>query len=154
MQTLLTLLEQARSSRDEALAARSRALAAEQAGADQAGQLRAYRDDYEQRWRAQFASGGQTVQVLAHYQSFAARLTQAIELQQRQVEQLRAQRERVDALLAERERRLASTQKLIERRLADDAQRLQRHERKHDDELAARVAARSAALRAGEGELT
>ena len=140
MQMLQTLLQHAQSERDAALAARRRAVDDEVAGLDQAEQLLAYRDNYERRWREQFGAGGASVQVLSHYQSFAARLTQAIEQQQLQLRHLRKQREAIESVLAERELKLASTTKLIERRRADEARTAARHERLLDDELAARAA--------------
>jgi flagellar FliJ protein len=139
MEMLLALLQQAQSQRDEALAARQRALDAERRAEAQAAQLLAYRQDYERRWRAQMADG-QGMAVVGCYQSFGERLTQAIEQQRRQVEALRAQRERIEAALLERERMLASTAKLLERRRADDARVAARHERRLDDESAARAA--------------
>lgn len=140
MQMLETLLQHAQRERDEALGAHARALDAERAAAAQAEQLLAYRGSYELRWREQFGGSGASAPVLSHYQSFGARLTQAIEQQQQLLRQLRTQREAIEAALAERERKLASTARLIERRRADEARTATRNERKLDDELAARAA--------------
>lgn len=136
---LSALLEQAERERDATLAARRRALDAEHAALQQLEQLLAWRTDSERRWRGPQA-GRQDAALLAHGHGFATRLTQAIELQREQAALLAEQRERIEVLLAERELKLASTAKLIERRRADEARVAARHERRLDDELAARAA--------------
>jgi flagellar FliJ protein len=133
------MLRHAESARDRARVQCERARNAERSAADQAQALQAYRDDYQQRWRAEFGRGG-TMPIVLCYQSFMARLTQAIEQQRQLLQQLFAGRTRAEAVLLECERKVASTRKLIERRLAEQQQVAARRERKHDDELAARHA--------------
>ena len=141
MQTLTTMLRQAESARDRVLAQCERVRSAERSAADQAQALQTYRDDYQKRWRAEFGRGG-AMPIVQCYQSFMARLTQAIEQQHQLLAQLGAGRTRAEAALLECERKVASTRKLIERRLAEAKQAAVRRERKHDDELAARHALR------------
>jgi flagellar export protein FliJ len=81
--------------------------------------------------------------IVLCYQSFTARLTQAIEQQRVQCQHLGAMRERTEQLLLERERDVASTAKLIERRRAEMSRAADRRERKAEDEMAARLAARA-----------
>jgi flagellar FliJ protein len=144
MELLLQMLRRAEAERDEAIAARARAWGAEQTALAQRQQLCAYRDDYEQRWHGHFRAGG-TMTTLVANPSFNGRLTQALEQQQRTLEHLRALRERADAALLERERKVASTAKLIERRLSDGRRAAARREAKLEDECAARAAATHAA---------
>ncbi len=139
MSSLAAVLQHMESERDEALAACTRAREAEAAAAAQAQQLAAYRAEYEQRWSGRFAAGS-TVTVMACYRSFMARLEQAIEQQRRQCEHLSAARVHAEARLLDCERRVAATAKLIDRRRLAEAQVAARHERKLDDELAARLA--------------
>lgn len=150
MELLLQMLRQAEAERDEALAASGRARAAEQTAMEQQRQLASYRQDYEQRWHGHFRNGGAITTMVA-FTAFNGRIGDALQQQERTVEQLRAQRAHAESVLLERERKVASTAKLIERRLAEAKRSETRREAKLEDERAARVAAANAA-RTPQGE--
>jgi len=139
LQPLMALLSHAEGERDEALAHRQRMREALEAARTQAGQLVAYRRDYEQRWAERFAQAGQ-VQLLHSYHGFVTRLTQAIEHQERVVAQAERQLERAGEALQEQELRVASVLKLIERRVAEIEKTSAQREQRALDELASRAA--------------
>jgi flagellar FliJ protein len=138
LHALLTLRGHQASERDALRGRVERARQQVQAAEAQSLQLLAYRNDYEQRWQGSFQRGGD-MQIVLHYQAFMARLSAAIEQQQRVCEQARAQCERVQLALVEAERRLAATDKLIGRRREVQRREAGRREQKTSDELAARV---------------
>jgi flagellar FliJ protein len=139
LHALRTLLQQAESERDAALAQLRQAEARRQAAEAQAEQLRAYRGQYHQRWAQQFAQGG-AIEIVQCYQSFNERLQQAVQMQQHNAESLQATFERLRTLLAQREVRVASVRKLIERREAEARRSADRAEQKAADETAQRAA--------------
>ena len=139
LQPLMALLSHAERERDEALAHHQRMREAQDAGRTQAGQLLAYRRDYEQRWAERFAQAGQ-VQLLHSYHGFVTRLTQAIEHQDRVVAQAERQLERAAETLQQQELRVASVLKLIERRVAEAEKTREHREQRALDELASRAA--------------
>jgi flagellar FliJ protein len=139
IQPLMALLSHAEGERDEALAHRQRMREALEAARNQAEQLVAYRRDYEQRWAERFAQAGQ-VQLLHSYHGFVTRLTQAIEHQQRVVDQAARQLERADEALQQQELRVASVLKLIERRVSEIEKTSEQREQRALDELASRAA--------------
>ena len=139
IKTLAVMLGHHERLRDAALADHQRARAASAAAELQAGQLRQYRSEYEQRWRTQFAREGR-IELVHCYQSFTERLTLAVEQQTRIAEHAAQQVERVLSLLREAEMRCASVRKLIERRLAEQRAAGERIEQKQSDEAASRVA--------------
>jgi flagellar FliJ protein len=138
LNALLTLREHQARERDALRGRVEHARRQARAAETQSLQLFAYRNDYEQRWQGNFHSGGD-IQIVLHYQAFMARLSAAIEQQERVCEQARAQCERVQLALGEAERKLAATDKLIERRRDVQRQEAGRREQKSCDELAARV---------------
>ena len=139
LHALRTLLQQAESERDAALALLRQSETRRQAAEAQAEQLRAYRGQYHQRWAQQFAQGG-AIEIVQCYQNFNERLQQAVQMQQHNAQQLQATFERTRTLLAQREMRVASVRKLIERRQAEMRQRADRQEQKAADETAQRAA--------------
>ena len=139
LQPLAALLEQAERERDEALAHRQKMQQALDAAQAQGEHLAAYRSDYEQRWTQRFSEAGQ-VQLLHSYHGFAARLTQAIEHQQRSIAQAERQLERAREALQQRELRVASVLKLVERRLREIEKAGAQREQRSLDELASRAA--------------
>ncbi len=139
LQPLAALLAQSERQRDLALAEQLRAQAADEAATAQAEQLRAYRREYEQRWSLQFCREGH-IELVRCYQGFMQRLTQAVEQQLRIAEHSAAQLERATLALREHEIRVASVQKLIERRMYEVHRANERHEQKQSDERAARTA--------------
>jgi len=138
MQTLLLLLEHEEAERDQALLRLQQAEDEDRRARSQAEMLLAYRDEYRQRWSAQFARGG-SMPVVQCYQGFMARLEQAIAQQQRQVDATRQRVEQCRAALVAQQRRVASVRKLLERRERELQQRAARREQKANDETAARV---------------
>lgn len=135
---LHTLLEREKDKRDAALVDWRDAEARAQAAREQADALVAYRAEYRTRWQAQFAASA-AIEILRCYQGFVERLEQAIGAQQGAVEQAaqraRAARER----LQHRELKVATVQRLIERRAQAAALKASRHEQKAIDEAAQRL---------------
>jgi flagellar FliJ protein len=138
MPTLPLLLEREEGERDRWLQRLHQAEDALRRAQAQAELLRTYRDEYHQRWGAQFARGA-SVPLVQCYQGFVARLDQAIAEQQRQVQVEADRAAQTRAALAAQQVRVASVRKLIERRASDAQQRAVRREQKHVDELAARA---------------
>ena len=136
---LTILLAQNVRQRDAAIAEHVRAQAASRAAAAQADQLRTYRREYEQRWRAQFSVEGQI--ALVHcYQGFMQRLTQAVEHQAHIEAQAALHVQRALAAVSAAELRCASVRKLIERRTHEQRIAAERRDQKQSDEFAARAA--------------
>lgn len=134
----MALLAQTERERDEALAAQARTEKQYQAAVAQSEQLRAYRKEYEQRWAAHFKQNC-SIEVMHCYQAFTERLAQAVSHQQRAEEHMAQQRESARALVMSYEMRVASVQKLIERRLNEVRLLADRREQKLTDEFAART---------------
>jgi flagellar protein FliJ len=135
--SLQTLLEQHERQRDEALAAHLRLVRAAEAAKAQAAQLHAYRREYEQRWSTQFQREA-SIEILRSFQSFAQRLTEAVETQDRQAEFAFQRIEAAQNALREAELRCASVRKLIERRVQEQRRLQERRDQKTTDEMAAR----------------
>ena len=136
---LTALLAHTERQRDLALADQLKANSISLAAQAQADQLLDYRREYEQRWSAEFRREGR-IELVHCYQGFIERLTQAVD------SQLRVARVAADALaltnavLRDREMQLAAVKKLIERRLAEGRQHMERQDQKQNDDLAARIA--------------
>ena len=139
VQTLTILLGQNERQRDAAIAEHQRAQSAAEAAQGQAEQLRTYRREYEQRWKAQFCREGK-IELVHCYQNFMERLTLAVEQQSRVAEHAALQVERALSALRDTELRCASVRKLIERRLADQRLSADRRDQKQTDEAASRAA--------------
>lgn len=138
LRTLSVLLEHAQNERDEALRDLQEATAQADQAKLQADQLETYRSDYQQRWNNQFARQG-TMEIVMCYQSFGARLDQAI-AHQGQVAQHANNRVAVARqLLMERELRVLSVRKLMERRQQEMQRVLARQDQKSTDEQASRA---------------
>jgi flagellar FliJ protein len=134
-----TLLEREKEKRDAALAEWREAERQAEAARGQADSLLAYRGEYRQRWAAQFAQRA-PIEILRCYQGFVDRLEQAIGAQQGVAEQAAARAEAARLRLRHRETKLATVQRLIERRAQAGALREQRREQKTVDEAAQRIA--------------
>lgn len=139
LQPLISLLEQNRAERDQALAEHQRLLRAVQAAQDQAEQLTCYRSEYAQRYGSAFQRSG-TLELMQCYQGFMTRLDGAVDQQKRSVAQTEARASSAQTALLAAELRVASVEKLIERRRAEMAGAAQRRDQKASDELAARMA--------------
>jgi flagellar FliJ protein len=136
---LMALLGQAERERDTAVADLQRANESFQSATAQAEQLVAYRGEYEARFREQFSRNG-SVSILQCYQGFSTRLGQAID-QQRQIAAHAERRvELARDALRDLELRVASTRKLLERRLTEQRLAADRRDQKQTDEFAARAA--------------
>lgn len=135
---LHTLLEREKEKRDAALTDWRNAEAQERAAREQADSLVEYRGEYRKRWTAQFAQRG-TVEILQCYQGFVERLEQAIGAQQGVVEQAAGRVQAARQRLRHRETKVATVQRLIERRLQAQALIAQRREQKTIDEAAQRL---------------
>jgi flagellar FliJ protein len=141
MQALLQLLDHERRGRDAALLGLHDAEGSAGQADAQAEALAAYRSEYVERWSARFRQPG-SASLLLCYQSFMQRLEQAI-AQQRAIVQLAHERlEQARRALVDNERRVASVEKLIERRARQEQHRAARHEQAHSDEIALAAHAR------------
>ncbi len=138
MQTLLLLLKHAETDRDSALAACELATRTETASTAQLQQLVGYRRDYEARWNEQFSRGGEMALVRC-YHEFMARLSQAVDQQQRAAQTATAAKDAALRSWRECELRVASVGKLIERRSREIRLSGERREQRHFDEMAARI---------------
>ena len=115
MTPLHTLLGHAASQRDSALAHLARAENQARQLRAQRAQLLAFRDDYRQRDPAQ-AGRSATMDMLRHHRAFMQRLQQAVEQQQAQADAAESQLMQLRQTLVQLEQRVASVQKLMERR--------------------------------------
>jgi flagellar FliJ protein len=139
LQMLFTLLEREKKRRDDARAAVQAALRNVEAQAQQAHGLTGYRLEYCAKWSAKFQTAA-TIEILRSYHGFLARLDQAIAQQQQVVVHAERQAELARQKLVEREIRVATVERLIERRQALLARIADRREQKNLDEMAARRA--------------
>jgi flagellar FliJ protein len=132
---LAMLIELAVTSRDSAAARRAQAAASLAQARSQLDVLRGYARDYERRAQTTLTQG---VDMAAqnNLRAFTAKLQQAIEAQQLEVERRAAALAAADEALQRMQRRVKSMQALAERRLADARQTLARREQKTQDELA------------------
>jgi flagellar protein FliJ len=133
MDALLTLLEQAESQRNIALAAFGHARARRDDARAQTRDLEAYRNDYTARWSGQFQRGA-ALEVVRSYHQFAGRLELAITQQAHALTVCEQALARANDVLAAHELRVASVRKLIERRMHEaHASQAQREQRASDD---------------------
>ena len=135
---LRTLLEREQKRRDEQMAAVRNAVANAEAQQQQADGLTGYRSEYCAKWSAQFQQAAQ-MEILRSYHGFLSRLDQAITQQKSVVEHahrmVAAQRQR----LVEREIRVATVERLMQRRRELLARIADRRETKNLDEMAQRM---------------
>jgi flagellar FliJ protein len=134
---LRLLLEREEKRRDEQMAAVRNAVANAEAQQQQGDGLNGYRTEYCAKWSTQFQQAAQ-MEILRSYHGFLSRLDAAITQQKSVIEHahrmVAAQRQR----LVEREIRVATVQRLIERREALLAKVADRRDQKNLDELAQR----------------
>jgi flagellar FliJ protein len=142
METLATLLEQAETQRNAALASFNQARARRDGARDQARELEIYRNDYQQRWNRQFQSRGAGLDILRCYQQFADRLELALAQQTHAIDLCEQTLQRANDTLAAHELRVASVRKLIERRQDEVRRGAERREQRASDELAQRMVSR------------
>jgi len=135
---LHTLLEREKEKRDAALADLREATDQAQAAREQADGLVAYRGEYRKRWAAQFAQRA-PIEILHCYQGFVDRLEQAIGAQQGVAEHAASRVQAARIRLRHRETKVATVQRLIERRAQATALQELRREQKTLDEAAQRL---------------
>lgn len=134
---LRTLLEQAETERDTALARMLQADDAARQARSQAEQLHAYREDY--RRRAPALNGrSASIELVRCHQGFMQRLDQAIDQQRGQLQRLEQLATEQREVLLEREVRVASVKKLMERRAQEAQRQAARVEQRQTDESALR----------------
>lgn len=136
---LKTLLEREQKRRDEQMASVRTAVANAQAQQQQADGLGTYRTEYCRKWSAQFQQAA-TMEILRSYQGFLTRLDQAITQQQSVLEHAHRMVEAHRQRLVEREIRVATVERLIQRRETMLAKVADRRDQKNLDELAQRLA--------------
>ncbi len=139
LQPLMSLLEQIRAERDTALAEHQRVLRAAHAAHAQAEQLVGYRREYAERFGTSFQRSG-ALELMQCYQGFMTRLDDAVSQQQRLAVQAGERVAAAHAELLAAETRMASVNKLIERRRAEVLLALDKREQKATDEFASRMA--------------
>ena len=137
---LQTLLEREEKRRDEQMAAVRAAVANAEAQRQQADGLTTYRDEYCQKWSTQFQKAAQ-MEILRSYHGFLARLDQAVTQQQAVVAHAQRGVDAARQRLVEREVRVATVERLIQRRQALLARIADRRDQKNLDEMAARLSA-------------
>ncbi len=138
MNPLQTLLTQAETQRDAALAAMRDAEMSALRSRTQADQLRDYRVEYEQRWALQFTRAC-AIEIVQCYRSFMERLDQALSQQSRACELAEQNVIRARAALTECELRVASVRKLIERRCKELQHQENRLDQRRADEAGQRA---------------
>jgi flagellar FliJ protein len=136
---LRTLLERERQRRDEQMAQVRAAAANAEAQRQQADDLIGYRGEYCLKWATQFRQAA-PMEILRSYHGFLSRLDQAIAQQQSVVEHARRMVEAQRQRLVEREVRVATVERLIQRREAMLAKAVDRRDQKNLDEMAQRLA--------------
>jgi flagellar protein FliJ len=137
--TLATLLEQAESQRNVALAAFNQARSRRDEARTQAQDLQAYCDDYGARWQQQFQRGA-ALEVVRSYHQFAQRLDMAIAQQAHALAVCEQALARANDMLAAHELRVASVRKLIDRRRQEARRGLEQREQRAADDLRLRPA--------------
>ena len=136
--SLNTILEQAETARDEAMAQFEVSRKAHEGARQQLQSLHDFRSQYQSRWQSQFQQAG-GMEILRCYQDFMARLSEAEVEQQRRTEYARGVTERCRLALIERERKVAAVTQLIQRREKEELAKANRRDQKATDEMAARL---------------
>lgn len=134
-QTLVTLLEHAQATRDEAALALQRGEQQLERARAQSDQLVQYRSEYIARWSAHFNRQA-AIEIVHCYRSFMQRLDQALAQQQALVERHASTAAQCRSTLLAAELRVAAVKKLIGRRVEEHQRATARHEQKQTDEAA------------------
>lgn len=138
MALMNTLLDREKTKRDAAIAEWREAERQAEAAREQADSLVSYRAEYRKRWAAQFAQRA-PIEIVRCYQGFVERLELAIGAQHGAAQQAADRSAAARARLHHREIKVATVQRLIERRLQAAALREQRSDQKASDEAAQRL---------------
>jgi flagellar protein FliJ len=136
LQALQTVLDHAVAERDQATAHMYLSLETTRRLQSQMDQLHSYREQYRQRWGAQFRQAA-AIEVVQSYQAFVTRLDHALEQLMQQLTLAQSQAQQARELLVTREQRVASVRKLLERRLLEQSRSAAAREQKHSDDRAA-----------------
>ncbi len=131
-------LEAAVKERDQAASSMEGGRRAYEAARQQSQSLDDWRREYQNRWQSQFRQAG-GMEIMRCYQDFMQRLGEAVQDQDKRVEQARAYMERCRQDLIERERKVAAIEQLMARRQAEIRLREDRQDQKATDEMAARA---------------
>lgn len=137
--TLEFLIELAHTESDAAAAGLGKALRLGEDGTNKLGMLTRYRDDYVRNFQNGMAAGV-TASSYRHYQSFLAKLDQAISGQQAIVTGLEKKIAQERSAWQESERKRNSYQMLVDRAIQKDHKAALHREQKSTDEHAARQA--------------
>jgi flagellar protein FliJ len=139
LQLLQVLLEREQKRRDEAQANLRAANANLDAQKQQADGLTTYRVEYVAKWKASFQQSAQ-MEILRSYHGFLSRLDQAITHQQGVIAHAQRGVDAARQRLLEREIRVATVERLMQRRRELLAKVADRRDQKNLDEMAARRA--------------
>ncbi len=131
-------LEAAAKERDQAASSLEGGRRAYEAARQQSQSLEDWRREYQNRWQSQFRQAG-GMEIMRCYQDFMQRLGEAVQDQDKRVEQARAYMERCRQDLIERERKVAAIEQLMERRQTEARLKQDRQDQKATDEMAARA---------------
>jgi len=142
MHALTQLLEHERRARDAALLGLRDAEGSASHADTQANQLDSYRSEYVERWSTRFRTEAGSVALMQCYQGFMQRLELAITQQRTAVQMAQVRLEQARRTLQDNERRVASVEKLIQRREQQAQQHAARREQASTDETAMRAFAR------------
>jgi flagellar FliJ protein len=137
LQMLQLLLEKEQGLRDAAHGAVGAAVRQAEAAQVQLDGLARYRTEYHKRWSTQFAQGA-PIDIVRCYHGFVDRLDQAVAQQQGSVRMAQLGVDSARQRLVEREIRVATVERLIQRRQDLLARIADRRETKNLDELAQR----------------
>ena len=138
LQMLQVLLEREQKRRDDARTALQSTQRQAEAQRQQADGLTTYRGEYCAKWSANFQRAA-SIEILRSYHGFLGRLDQAITQQQQVLAHAQRQVELARQRVVEREIRVATVERLIQRRQALLARAADRREQKNLDEMAARL---------------
>jgi flagellar FliJ protein len=135
---LIVALDLAKRRRDDAVKQLQNVQRTQQAAQDQMGQLESYAHELDNRWGMRAAATIKP-EVMYHHNQFMERLNHAMGLQTGVVADKKVQVEQAQQVLMAAEVRVASLQKLIERKQSDVVNVLAKQEQKQTDERASWV---------------
>jgi flagellar FliJ protein len=138
LDTLQLLLDRAAQERDRLAGELRRGEQVALRARQQGEQLSTYRGEYLQRWTTQFGRGG-AIEIVHCYQSFMQRLDEALAQQQRHIDAADRGVAAVREALIQAEMRVASVDKLMERRRAEMQREEERRDQRQTDETAQQV---------------
>ena len=135
LHALIVALDLARRRRDDAVKQLHYAQRTEQAAQDQLQQLEGYAHELDDRWGVR-KDATIKPEVMYHHNQFMGRLNHAMGLQTGVITDRKTQVQQAQQVLMAAEVRVASLQKLIERKQSEAAKALAKQEQKQTDERA------------------